>query len=98
MSSGIHQFDCPCCGKRIEFDVRSHKARAVKVKESKVSKDFDTMLADHAGERARLAGAFGSAVEAQQREKEILDQMFEAAKKKAKEDPQDDPPRPMDLD
>lgn len=98
MSNGIFQFDCPCCGKRIEFDVRSHKARAVKVKDSKVSKDFDALLADQNAERARLDGAFGQAVDAQKHEKEALDDMFKTAKKKAKEDPDDAPPRPFDLD
>lgn len=98
MSNAIHRFDCPCCGKRIEFDVRSQKARAVKVTESRVSKDFDTLLADQTAEKARLEGAFGSAIEAQKRQGNALDAMFEDAKRRAKEDPEDDPPRPMDLD
>jgi len=98
MSKGIFQFDCPCCGKRIEYDVRSQEARAVKVKEAKVSKDFDTLLADQSAERKRLASAFGQAVDDQKREREKLDDLFNTAKRKAAEDPDDRPPRPFDLD
>lgn len=98
MSNAIFQFDCPCCGKRIEYDVRSHKARAVKVKEAKVSKDFDALLADQSLERKRLDSAFGQAVDAQKQEKQTLDQMFKTAKKKAEEEPDEAPPRPFDLD
>ncbi|MEZ5962384.1 MAG: hypothetical protein R3F56_00935 [Planctomycetota bacterium] len=98
MSNGIFQFACPCCGKRIEYDVRSHQARAVKVKDAKVSKDFDALLADQSLERKRLDSAFGQAVDAQKHEKEALEDLFRTAKKKADEDPDDAPPRPFDLD
>lgn len=98
MSDSIFQFDCPCCGKRIEFDVRSHRARAAKVKEAKVSKDFDKLLADQSAERKRLDSAFGQAVDAQKHEKEALDDLFNTAKKKAAENPDEVIKRPFDLD
>ncbi len=98
MSESIFQFDCPCCGKRIEFDVRSRKSRAVKVVEAKVKKDFDALLADQNIERKRLDGAFGQALDAQRKEKDALDDMFNTAKKKAKADGDDKPHRPFDLD
>jgi hypothetical protein len=98
MPENIFVFDCPCCSKRIEFDVRSRKARAVKVTEAKVKQDFDALLSDQSLERKRLDGAFGQALDAQRKEKDTLDDMFRTAKEKAKEDGDDKPFRPFDLD
>ena len=98
MSEHLLQFECPCCGKRIEVDTRTRKARAVKVAESKSNKDFDAFLADQSIERKRLDGAFGQALDSQRKEKDALDAMFNTAKKKAKEDGDDKPIRPFDLD
>jgi hypothetical protein len=98
MSNDIFQFDCPCCGKRIEFGARARRARAAKVAESKVKKDFDALLSDQKAERTRLDSAFGRAVDDQRKEKETLDEMFKTAKRRAQEEPEEKPLRPFDLD
>lgn len=99
MNESFYQFDCPCCGKRIEFDPRSHRARAVQVKEGKSSKDFDALLAAQKSERERLEKAFGQAMDAQRKQREELEALLRDAKRKAKENPDEPPPlRPFDLD
>jgi hypothetical protein len=98
MSERFYQFDCPCCSKRIEFDPRTGKARAVKVQDAKASKDFDAFLADQQTESKRLDSVFGQAVDQQKKEKNTLDKLFETAKEDAKKNPDEKPIRPWDLE
>ncbi|MBK9129722.1 MAG: hypothetical protein IPM13_18350 [Phycisphaerales bacterium] len=94
----FYQFDCPCCGKQLEFDPRSQRARAAKPKETAKPKDLDTLLTQQKGERKRLDSIFGDAFDEQRKEKETLDNLFESAKENAKDDKDTRPHRPFDLD
>ena len=94
----FYTFDCPCCGKRIEFDPRNERARAARPKEEKKPKDLDALLGQQQGERRRLDSEFGDAIDAQRKQKKTLEELFESAKEKAKEDKDTRPHRPYDLE
>ena len=94
----FYQFDCPCCGKQLEFDPRSQRARAAKPKEAVKPKDLDSLLTQQKGERKRLDSVFGDALDQQRHEKETLEDLFKSAQEKAKEDKDTRPHRPFDLD
>ena len=91
-------FDCPCCGKRIELDVRSGKARAVDPKEKKGAGDLDQLVKESRQEGQRLKGAFDRAKEQQAKERETLQDLFGKAVEEAKKDKDKKPPNPFDLD
>lgn len=97
MAKHRFQFDCPCCGKRVEVDTHSGATRAVDIEESRQSKDFDSMVADQSRESQRLDAVFGDAIDRQKQQKTALDAMFDDAKKKAAGD-KAKPPNPFDLD
>lgn len=98
MAKDSFEFSCPCCGKRIEVNVRSGRARAVRFEESEKGKDLDGLLADQGGEKARLREQFGDAIDQQKRRRETLDDLFESAREEAEKDKDTKPFRPFDLD
>lgn len=89
-------FSCPCCGKMIEVDTRSGKARAVRSEEAKGGRNLDQLLQAHNREEKRLTDLFTSAKSDQTREKERLAAQLERAKEEAKKDP-DKGPRPHNI-
>ena len=90
-----HQFSCPCCGKLIELDTKTGKARAV-AKDGK--RDLDDLLSAQQRDEARLGDAFDQARSKQQRESEHLDDLLNKAKKDARDNPDEKIRRPFDLD
>jgi len=98
MPKHVFEFDCPCCGKPIEVNVRSGKARAVDFTESKKGKDLDGLVADAKGEGDRLTGLFDEARTDHARQQDRLDAMFSDAAEKAKKDKHKRPPNPFDLE
>ena len=98
MPKEVFQFPCPCCGKMVEVDTRSGKARAVKPEEARSLGNLDDLLASHRRESDRLGGTFEAAKGAQKRAAETLDEALRRAKEEAKKDPKDKPRNPFDLD
>ena len=93
MTRSVLRLKCPCCGRPIEIDTRSGKARALRPADG----GLDTLLEEHKGESARLTEAFDSAREEHEHRKERMDEMFRDAREKAKDD-QSKPPNPFDLE
>jgi hypothetical protein len=92
-------FPCPCCGKTIEVNVRSGKARAVRPEEAKGGRDLDTLVAQQKRESERLKGMFDSARDQQAKDNERLMKELERAKDEAKKDPKREGPKNIfDLD
>ena len=98
MAETIFTFPCPCCGKLIEVDTRSGKARAARPEEAKGGRDLDQMLKSHGKEQQRLGDLFSSAKDQQARQAELLAEKLRAAKEEAKKDKDDRPPNIFDLD
>ena len=98
MARHIFQFHCPCCGKRVELNVRNGKARAVKFEESAKGKDLDRLLEDQKHEGERLGSLFDEAKDDHSRTGDRLDDLFNKAAEEAKKDPDGPPPNPFDLE
>ena len=98
MPKDVHQFSCPCCGKRIEIDVRTGQARAVKPGEAKSGQDLDDLLRSQRRDSERLGKAFDTAKEGQNRQQEQLDKELKRAKDDAKKEPDEKLKRPWDLE
>lgn len=98
MLKDVFQFSCPCCGKRIEIDTRSGKARAVSATEKDGGTDLDKLLARHKHESDRLGDLFASAKDQQKRQGEQLEAELKRAKEAAKQNPDEKPRSPFDLD
>ena len=96
MADGIHTLRCPCCGKRLEFDAKTGKARALTVAEND---DLDRLVAKQKREAERLDAVFDDARASQAKESERFDELFRKASDEARTDPDRDKPRnPFDLD
>lgn len=98
MSASLFTFPCPCCGKLIEVDTRSGKARAVRAEEAKGGRNLDDLLAAQKKDQQRLADLFSSAKDQQAKQQEALDEKLRRAKEEAKKDKDDKPRTPFDLD
>ncbi len=98
MAKHIFQFPCPCCGKRVELNVRNGKARAVKFEESKKGKDLDGLVEDQRHEGTRLGSVFDEARGDQSRQAERMDELFDQATEDAKKDKDKKPFNPFDLE
>ena len=98
MPKDIFQFACPCCGKQIEVDVRSGRARAVVPKEAKGRGDLDTLLEQHKTEGQRLDSVFDEAQQRHVKERERLEQLFGKAVDDAAKAKDEKPPNPFDLE
>jgi hypothetical protein len=93
MSRSLLRLDCPCCGRPIEIDTRSGKARSMRTGDA----GLEDLLDKHKGESSRLADAFEAARQEHAHEDERLDELFRDAREKAKDD--DSKPRsPFDLE
>jgi hypothetical protein len=95
MPKDVFEFSCPCCGKRVELNVRTGQARAVFVEESRHGKDFDALVSEQRREGERLGSEFDAAREDQMSMEEQLRRKFEEAQKAAKKDKRKRPPHPF---
>ena len=98
MQKHLFEFDCPCCGKRIEVDVRSGSARAVRFEDSERGKDLDGLLQSQSGEAKRVESAFDRAAREHERQADRLDQVFRRAAEEAEHDQTKRPSNPFDLE
>ncbi|MCA8951116.1 MAG: hypothetical protein KDE27_16540 [Planctomycetes bacterium] len=98
MKKTVFTFACPCCGKSVEVDTRSGKARAVRPEENKGQGDLDTLLAAHKRESDRLDDLFSSARDRHEHEGDHLERELRRAKKEAEKDSDERPPNIFDLD
>jgi hypothetical protein len=99
MLQDVFTFPCPCCGKTVEVNVRSGKARAVRPDEAKGGRDLDSLLAQQKRESERLHDMFDSARDQQAKNIERLTKELDRAKEEAKKDPKRDGPKNVfDLD
>ena len=100
MPKDLFQFPCPCCGKHVEVDTRSGRARAVRPEERRGGGDLDTLVEKHKRDQDRLDSLFADAKDQQARQGERLDQILDDAKRATRDDPDRDkrPPSPFDLD
>ena len=95
MLKDTYQFSCPCCGKRIELDSRTGKARAVS---TEAKKDLEDLLGAEKRQQDKLSDQFDRAQRRQRDQAQELDDLLDRAKKDAKENPDEDVRRPFDLD
>lgn len=92
---------CPDCGSDLTLDAATgeilfHKAAK---KEPAGGKTFETLMADIDTERNRAEEIFERTKSALKDEDRLLEEKFAEALKRAKEDPDEEPPpRPFDLD
>lgn len=98
MKKSVFMFPCPCCGRSVEVDTRTGKARAVRPSEAKGKGDLDQLLDAHKRESDRLDDLFTSAKDRQQSDADHLEQQLRRAKEEAKKDKDERPPSPFDLD
>lgn len=97
MPKYVFRFSCPCCGKDVEVDTRSGKARAVDPNE-KMGKDFETLVSEQHKASERFDSMFDSAKRDQHRQQDRLEKLFDDAAEKAKHDEDQRPRNPFDLE
>lgn len=93
MTRHLITLSCPCCGRSLEVDTRSGKARA----HGRRDGGLDDLIDKHRGESERLGGLFEGARDAERSRDTELDDLFRDARDKSKDD-KDKPPSPFDLD
>lgn len=94
MAQTLIEFDCPCCGERLEIDTRSGKVRRLRTDQG-----LDDLMKKQKGETRRLDDLFDRATHDTKTEKDRFDDLLDEAKRKATEDDDGpDPRRPFDLD
>lgn len=99
MKKSLFTFSCPCCGKNVEVDTRSGKARAVRPEEAKGKGDLNQLLDAQTRESDRLDNLFSSARDRQAGDLDHLDKQLRQAKEETKKDNKDErPPNIFDLD
>lgn len=98
MPKDAFRFNCPCCGKRIEVNVRSGRARAVKPSEAGGGQDLDTLIDKQKGESTRLGDVFSDALDQQKSDSQRLEDLLRKAKEEAKHDDDERPPSIWDRD
>lgn len=98
MKKTVFSFACPCCGKSVEVDTRTGKARATKPEEKKGGGDLDALLDAQKRESDRLGDLFDAAQNSQASDLDRLEQQLKRAKKDAKNDKDERPPNIFDLD
>ena len=98
MANNLFVFPCPCCNKQIEVDTRSGKARAVRPQEGKSGTDLLDLGAQQARDQKRLADLFSSAKESEQKRVDRLEEELRRAKDAAKQDKDERPRNPFDLE
>ncbi len=90
--------DCPCCGKRIEINPKTGRARAVQIEDAMGGKGMDDLIDMAKNEGSRLDNLLGRAKDEQSDDAARLEDMFGIAKDKAEDEPNEKPRNPFDLD
>ena len=98
MVKDVHRFHCPCCRKEIEFDARSKQARPVRFDASGDDDALRKLVDAEKHEGDRLDDVFSQAAREQGRQADRFDDLFSDALDQAKEDKDEKPPSPFDLD
>jgi len=100
MLKDVFTFPCPCCGKLIEVDTRSGRARAARPEEAKGGRSLDRLLDAQQRESERLGSVFDDARARQAKEADQLAEALRRAKDEAKKDKDKDqrPRNIFDLD
>lgn len=98
MAENVFRFPCPCCGKPIEVDVRSGRARAANPKDKDGGRDLDDLLRAQQQEKQRLDSMFDSARGDHEKQQQRLDELLKKAKDDAKQNEDEPLRRPWDLD
>ena len=98
MHKDLFQFSCPCCGKQIEVDTRTGKARAVVAADAKGQKDLDQLWQAQKRDAERLGKAFDVAKDDHGKAGQQRDKQLEKAKEDARKQPDEKLRRPFDLD
>lgn len=99
MPKDLYQLDCPCCGKRIEINTRSGRARAMRPEERLGGGDLDTLLDKHKREAERLDDMFRDANETAKRARTEQQKLFDRAREQIdQEDPKGPPPNPFAME
>ena len=99
MLKDLFEFNCPCCGKRVELNTRTGAVRAVQFEESRKGKDFEGLVADQGKESERLGDAFQTAQDLQRRNKQRLEDLLRGAKDEVKKEKDKGKPRnPFDME
>lgn len=98
MPKDVFQFSCPCCGKAIEVETRTGRARAVNPAEKRGGGDLDQLVEKQQQEQQRLHDVFSQAKEQQSKQQQQLDALLQKAKQEAKKEQDKRPPSPFDLD
>ena len=98
MPKDLFVFPCPCCGKQIELDTRTGKARAAKPQDKHGQNALDDLFASQKKETQRLDDLFDQAKDGQGKQKERLDDLLKRAKDDAKKTEDEKLQRPWDLD
>ena len=93
MSRHLIQVRCPCCGRSLEVDTRTGKARA----HDQGKAGLDALLDKQKSESERLGELFDGARGAERERSSELDDLFRDAKRKSKDD-KDKPRGPFDLE
>jgi hypothetical protein len=92
---------CPDCAAELEVDVATGEVVAHRAAKKPVAggKDFDTLLRGLDESKARAEALFEQERAAMKDRQRLLDEKFAAALERAKEEPDEGPPkRPFDLD
>lgn len=92
---------CPDCGSDLTLDAATGEVLFHKAPKQPPAggKDFESLLADIDTERTRAEEVFERSRSALKDEDRLLEEKFAEALKRAKEEPDDEPPpRPFDLD
>ncbi len=92
------EFPCPCCGKLVEVNTRTGSARAVDPHDAKGGQDLDILIRTHTLESERLGDVFSEAKRNVDGAEQRLDQLFDDAKRRAEDEPDQKPRTPFDLD
>jgi predicted nuclease with TOPRIM domain len=99
-SPRLFEVVCPCCQAALQIDPETRAVITFKASEKpRELADIDTGLERLRGEAARREEAFQKSVEHERMSQQILARKFDELFKKAKENPNEPPPkRDIDLD
>ena len=98
MKRATVEVHCPCCATHLLVDAETGVVlREDRPKKSAV-KSFEAALSEDKSRRAAADTLFGSALEAQKHQQDLLERKFEEAMKKAAQEPGGKPPGPFDQD
>ena len=95
MPKEVFEFSCPCCGKRVELNVRNGKVRAVDFEDDERGKSLDDLVSDQKHEGKRLGDAFDEAAGDVATQKDRFDDLFSEAKDAAKKEKGTKPKHPF---